>query len=170
MAGIGLGPFDATGRIDNVSGRSIMTISKITRRLRLSAISAALAVSFGAATPPVFAGKLSCKADIFVKNRKAASIKVLRFQYIPEGKTDWETEALDNKRLAPNEEEEWHSVNLQNVASGVAIMKTRVEFKDDNSGAGDGYGPAKWSGVQEHTSGYKCLDGRNYAHYIDTGE
>ena len=138
--------------------------SRGRRRCALSALAAALTVSFGAVAPSR-ADDLSCHGDIFVMNRKGASIKVLRFEYTVNGKTY--TEALDNKRLAPQEEQEWHNVKLQHVAEGVLIRSTRVEIKDDTSGAGDGYGPAHWSVPHPHSSTYVCVAGRNYAHYIE---
>jgi hypothetical protein len=141
-----------------------MSFLNLPRRHGLCAFVAALALPFGA-PPQAAANDLACPADIFVMNRKGASIKVLKFEYTVRGKTY--TEGLDNKRLAPGEEEEWHSVKLQHAAIGNVISSTRVEFKDDNSGAGDGYGPPRWSAPHPHTDSYECIKGRNYAHYIE---
>ena len=146
-----------------------MSTLKLIRRHPLAALTAALAVSFAAVSQADAAG-LACKPDIYVKNRKAASIKVLKLEYMVEGDSKPHAEALDNKRLAPNEENDWSRVTLGKAAVNNWITQTRVQFKNDNSGAGDGYGPAKWSDWYPHTEGYKCQDGRNYAHYIDVGE
>lgn len=130
----------------------------------LAAVAAALACSF--AVPQVGAGPMTCSPDVYVKNRKAASIKVLKFEYTVKGKSA-KTESLVNKRLAPGEEERWPTQNLSKADDGDVITSTRVQYKNDNSGAGDGYGPAKWSKDHPHSDGYYCMDGRNYAHYID---
>ena len=42
------------------------------------------------------------------------------------------------------------------------ISNTRVEYKQDNSGAGDGYGPPRMSGFFPHSTTYTCQDDRNY--------
>ena len=122
------------------------------------AAAAVLALSLGAASqahavPP-------CNADVFVKNEQSASIKVLRFLYTVNGVE--RSESLVNKRLAPGETEEWPNQALNHAAEGNWISNTRVEYKRDNSGAGDGYGPPEMSGFFPHSTGYVCLDDRNY--------
>ena len=140
----------------------------LAHRGALVAIVAALAVSFGA-TPQAGAADLTCKPDVFAKNRKAASIKVTRFEYTVLGRTY--TEGLANKRLAPGEEVDWDKVRLQHAAIGNVITSTRIEYKDDTGGVGspigDPYGPPRWSDPHPHTSSYPCLTDRNYAHYIE---
>lgn len=127
----------------------------------LSALCAMLMSSAGA-LPPASAANIECKPTVKVTNEKGASIKVLRFEYTVLGKAH--KEGLANKRLAPNETEEWKSQKLQHAATGLVITSTRVEYKDDNSGAGDGYGPAKWSPAFPHS--FTCNDNHNYIHVI----
>jgi hypothetical protein len=167
VAGIDLGFL--LRRPHSQSGRNIMATLNHIHRHPLAALAAALAVSFGAVSQAGAAG-LACKPDIYVKNRKPASIKVLKLEYMVEGDPRRYPEALDNKRLAPGEEDHWSRVKLGEAAVNIWITQTRVQFKNDNSGAGDGYGPPKWSDWHTHTEGYKCQDGRNYAHYLDVGE
>jgi hypothetical protein len=139
----------------------------INYRRPVVALAALLSLSVGALERPR-ADPLNCKPNLHAQNRKSFSIKVLRFAYTVNGVEH--IESLANKRLAPGETEWWNSQRLAHAAVDSYISSTRIEFKDDNSGAGDGYGPAKWSDPQPHTEGYRCLNGRNYAHYIDTGE
>ena len=133
------------------------------KKTSLIALAVALAVSFGAT--PAGAGGLECEPDVYVENRKGASIKVLKFEYTVNGTKH--VESLVNKRLAPGEEEHWFGQKLSEAATGILITSTRVQYKNDNSGAGDGYGPPVWSDSHPHTPTYVCLAGRNYAHYID---
>ena len=100
------------------------------RRRTLCVVAAALAVSF-AALAPVHAANLACKPDIFAKNRKAAAIKVVAFEYTTQAsgegsKSDPFRESLSNKRLAPGEEEDWNKVKLQHAAEDNWIRSTRV--------------------------------------------
>jgi hypothetical protein len=136
-------------------------------RRPLAALAALLALSVGSIARPR-ADPLNCLPDVHAENRKPFSIKVLRFAYTVNG-VEY-IESLANKRLAPGETAWWNGQRLAHAGVDAYIQSTRIEFKDDNSGAGDGYGPAKWSDPQPHTEGYRCLNGRNYAHYIDPGE
>ena len=129
-----------------------------THRRTWLAAAAALALSLGAASQAHAVP--ACKPDVFVKNEQSASIKVLRFLYTVNGRE--ESESLVNKRLAPGETEEWPNQALNHAAEGNFISNTRVEFKRDNSGAGDGYGPPEMSGFFPHSSSYTCLNDRNY--------
>lgn len=129
-----------------------------TRLRTWLAAAAVLALSMGAASQAHAVP--ACKADVFVKNEQSASIKVLRFLYFVNG--EWESEALVNKRLAPGETEEWPNQALNHAGEGVYISNTRVEFKRDNSGAGDGYGPPELSAFFPHNPGYTCQNDRNY--------
>ena len=125
------------------------------------ALAAALALSFGA-TAPARANKLACKPNVRVTNQKGASIKVLRFLYTVGG-TEY-SEGLTNKRLAPDETENWPSQTLQNAATGIVITSSRIEYKNDNSGAGDGYGPPVMSSPFPHS--YTCNASHNYIHVV----
>jgi hypothetical protein len=75
------------------------------------------------------------------------------------------SESLVNKRLAPNETENWPSQTLRHAATGIVITSSRVEFKNDNSGAGDGLRSAVMSSAFPHS--YICSDGHNYIHTIN---
>ena len=143
-------------------------VTNTSHRYRLAAVAAALTVLFGAASPAVADG-LHCTPDVFVKNRKGASIKVLKFAYQRKGEEP-KVESLVNKRLAPGEQERWPSQRLSDAAPDHYIVQTAVQYKNDNSGAGDGYGPAVWSEWHPHTETYTCQAGRNYAHFIDIGD
>lgn len=128
---------------------------------------ASMALSIAAALP-AHAKDVFCKPDIQVNNNKSIAIKVLRIEYTVNGKT--ETESLANKTLARNtsgtdDEHTWKSQKLQHAGEGVAIPATRIEFKEDNSGAGDGFGPAKWSKSFPH--GGTCQDSDTYHHTIE---
>ena len=117
-----------------------------------------------AATQATAAG-LKCEPTVKVTNSKGASIKVLKFKYKVAGSTDTFTESLINKRLAPNETEEWPSQKLGHAATGIVITSTAVEYKDDNSGAGDGYGPPRTSDWFPHT--FTCGANHNYIHTVE---
>jgi hypothetical protein len=152
-------------------------LGTIQRRRTLCAVTAALAVSLGAMSQ-AHAADLACKPDIFAKNRKAAAIKVVGLEYTTQAtgkgsKTDPWPEALSNKRLAPNEEADWNKVKLQHAAEDNWIRSTRVQYRNDTSGASnpsDAWGEVVWSEWHDHTETYRCLTDRNYAHYIDIGD
>lgn len=147
------------------------------RRRTLCTVAAALAVSFGALSQ-AHAANLACKPDIFAKNRKAAAIKVVGFEYTTKAtgegsKSDPWRESLSNKRLAPGEEVDWNKVKLQHAAEDNWIRSTRVQFRNDTSGASnpsDAWGELVWSDWHDHNETYRCLTDRNYAHYIDIGD
>ena len=44
-------------------------------------------------------------------------------------------DSLSNKRLAPGEEDDWDKVRLQHAAEGNWIVSTRVQYRNDTSGA-----------------------------------
>jgi len=142
--------------------RSLDTTGTVRPRRALAASAAMLALSLGAASQAE-ANPLSCAPNVRVINEKGASIKVLRFLYTVGGQEF--SESLVNKRLAPNETENWPSQTLRHAATGIVITSSRVEFKNDNSGAGDGYGPPVMSSAFPHS--YICSDGHNYIHTID---
>ncbi|MBS0435008.1 MAG: hypothetical protein JSR75_08955 [Proteobacteria bacterium] len=130
---------------------------------------AVLACSVIAAVPAGAAG-LACKPDVIVTNDKPASIKVLKFKYKTKvgGNTVF-TEGLDNRKLAANgETETWKSQKLGNAATGVVVTETAIEYKNDNSGSGDGYGPPKTS--QWVTRTYTCSDAHTYPHTITSAD
>jgi hypothetical protein len=133
------------------------------------AIFAAVAAAAAfAAMPQAQAADLACHPDIQVDNDKPIAIKVLRLEYTVNGKTY--TEGLANKTLARNEsgtqdEHTWKSQKLQHAAAGLPITATRIEFKEDNSGAGDGFGPPKWSKSFAHSG--TCQNSDTYRHAIN---
>ncbi len=135
--------------------------NRIHRRT-LAALATALATSFGAISP-ADAANIECKPNVRVTNKKGASIKVLKLEYTVLGKAY--NEGLANKRLAPNETENWPGQKLGHAATGIVVSSTRVEYKDDNSGAGDGYGAPHWSPAVTHT--YTCGPEHNYIHVIE---
>ncbi|MEO8249079.1 MAG: hypothetical protein ABI589_06885 [Burkholderiales bacterium] len=162
MAGSALGFFNPPA--ESALKEIIMTYFNNTttaiHRRALVTLAAALALSLGAASP-AFAVP-ACKIDVFVKNEQSASIKVLRFKYSVKDKSGTFIESLSNKRLAPGETEEWPNQALREAGEGNLITNTWVEYKRDNSGAGDGYGPPEWSKPFPHSSTYTCLNDRNY--------
>jgi hypothetical protein len=125
----------------------------------LAALSAVLALSLGVASH-TNAANIKCPPDVFVMNKKATAIKVLRFEYTVLDKSY--IESLVNKRLAPGQTEEWPTQQLGHAAEGNVIATTRVEYKDDNSGGGDGWGSAHWSDYHSHSTTYLCFKGTNY--------
>lgn len=139
-----------------------MTSRSKTHRARIVAAIAVLAASL-AAVSSASAANIECKPNVRVTNKKGASIKVLRFEYTVQGKAH--NEGLTNKRLAPNETENWPSQKLGYAATGIVVTSSRIEYKNDNSGAGDGYGPPVWSPSVTHT--YTCNDSHNYIHVIE---
>jgi hypothetical protein len=110
---------------------------------------------------------LNCKPDVKVVNNKPASIKVLKFKYRTElGGSAVFTESLNNRKLAANgDDETWKSQKLSDAATGIVVTETAVEYKDDNSGAGDGYGPAKTSPWFKHS--FTCGDNHTYIQTIE---
>ena len=119
------------------------------------------AVSFGAASQAT--AQTDCQPDVFVTNNKPASIKVLNFRYTVNGTEH--TEPLANKRLQVKEQGYWPSQNLNRAATGIVITSSRIEYKDDNSGGGDGYGPPRLSRPFPHS--FTCGSNHNYFHTID---
>jgi hypothetical protein len=112
------------------------------------------------------AANLHCTPkEIIVTNKKPASIKVLNFKYKVAGSDKVFTEGLDNKKLAPNETEEWKTQRLNHAATGVVITETAIEFKNDNSGDGDGYGKPEMSRWFPRT--YTCGANHTYPHEIE---
>lgn len=131
--------------------------------LGIAAVAAVLA-----AMPQAHAEDLACHPSFQVNNDKPIAIKVLRVEYTVSGKAH--REGLANKVLARNEsgtqdEHIWKNQKLQHAAAGLPITATRIEFKEDNSGTGDGFGPAKWSKSFPH--GGTCQDSDTYHHTID---
>lgn len=126
-------------------------MNAISRTLVTLAIAA-----FGSTT---FAANLHCRPDVKVVNEKPASIKVLKFKYKVNG--DSHTEGLNNRKIAANgDDDTWKSQRLNHVAEGIAITDIAVEYKNDNSGAGDGYGPAVSTSWFTQTG--TCDNGRTY--------
>jgi hypothetical protein len=112
------------------------------------------------------AANLHCTPkEVIVTNKKSASIKVLNFKYKVEGSDKVHTEGLGNKRLAPDEREEWKNQRLNHAATGVVVTETAIEYKNDNSGDGDGYGKPEMSKWFPRT--YKCGSNHTYPHDIE---
>jgi hypothetical protein len=115
--------------------------------------------ALGVCSSPAFAAKLACKPDVKVVNEKQASIKVLKFNYMV-GSDDF-TESLNNRKIGANgDHETWKSQKLGHAAKGIAISKIAVEFKNDNSGEGDGYGKPTTTGWITQTG--TCDNDRTY--------
>ena len=118
---------------------------------------AALAVT--GFTQTAMAANLACKPDVKVVNNKPASIKVLNFKYKVSG--DEHTEGLNNRKIGANgDKETWKSQKLGHAAKDNVITSIAVDFKNDNSGAGDGYGPSTESAWFTQSGG--CNNDRTY--------
>lgn len=112
------------------------------------------------------AANLHCvPKEITVTNKKPASIKVLKLKYKVAGSDKVYTEGLDNKKLAPDEREEWPKQRLNHAATGVVVTETAIEYKNDNSGDGDGYGKPVTSKWFPHS--YTCGSNHTYNHEIE---
>ncbi|MCU0552792.1 MAG: hypothetical protein MUC48_25970, partial [Leptolyngbya sp. Prado105] len=145
-----------------------------SRRCAIGALAAGLAsmsaaVLFGAPSPAI-ANPLRCNPDLIVENGRDTAIKVTKVEYTVKDKTGTFTDGITNKRLAPDEEEEWKTVSLRDVANGNVITGIRYEFKPDTSGTGGGpisdpWGSPRWSDWQGHAA--NCADGLNYPHRIN---
>jgi hypothetical protein len=110
--------------------------------------------------PSASAANLKCKPTVKATNNKQAAIKVTKFKYKVAGGNEIYTEGLVNKRLAPGETEDWPSQTLGHAATGVVVSSHAVEYKNDNSGAGDGWGPPQTSAWITRT--YTCNDNHTY--------
>ena len=119
-----------------------------------------------ATAPRARAQRLACAPSIIAHNNKEIAIKVIRFKYKVAGDNTTWYEALDNKVLAAGEQDKtWRRVTLQHAARGIVITETAVEYKNDNSGSGDGFGAPVWSAWFPHT--YTCGDNHTYPHAIE---
>ncbi|HET7527210.1 MAG TPA: hypothetical protein VFK10_14810 [Burkholderiaceae bacterium] len=141
-----------------------MSFASLTKARLCTAAAAVL----GVVATSAGAANLHCAPDVIVTNEKPASIKVLNFKYkVATSGDKIFTEGLANKKLAANgEEHTWKSQKLNNAATGVVVTATAIEYKNDNSGAGDGYGPPKTS--QWINRSYSCNDSHTYPHTITT--
>lgn len=120
------------------------------------ALSALAAMGLG---NTAMAANLACKPDVQVINEKPASIKVLNFKYKVSG--DEHTEGLNNRKIGANgDKETWKSQKLGHAAKDNVITAIAIDFKNDNSGAGDGYGPSTESAWFTQSGG--CTNGRTY--------
>jgi len=133
-----------------------------------STLCTAVVVALGGVATSASADDLHCAPAVIVTNGKPASIKVLNFKYkTATGGNTVFTEGLANKKLAANgEEHTWKSQKLNDAATGIVVTSTAIEYKNDNSGAGDGYGPPKTS--KWITRSYTCNDSHTYPHTITT--
>jgi len=129
-----------------------------------------LTIATAAAVLPAHAKDIYCKPSFFIDNDTPISIKVLKVAY----KTDegWFEEGLDNRKLAkhpgPDSADTWKTQKLGKLAEGLALTKVSVQYKSDNSGAGDGYGKAGWSKPTTHTG--TCQDSDTFHHVIAAGD
>ena len=135
-----------------------MTFLNTTRRHLLTALAAAVAVSFGATSPAV--ANVKCKPNVKVTNLKGASIKVINFKY-KIGNNTIHTEGLANKVVDTKDTEDWPSQTLNDAATGVVITSSAIGYQDDT---GPGYGPTKTSAWFPHS--FTCNDTHNYIETI----
>jgi hypothetical protein len=122
-------------------------------------------IALAGTTAPATAGPLECGPWVNSRNNKPAAIKVTKFLYKVAGSNDEHTESLDNKKLAPGERGEWPHQTLRHAATGIVITSTAVEYKNDNSGAGDGWGSPHKSHWVAHS--FTCNDEHNYNQDVD---
>ena len=133
----------------------------------LTSLTIATAAAFGA-MPCAQAADTTCTPNIFVNNDKPFAIKVLKVAYrVNNG--PWQEEGLANKTLARNEsgkddEHTWKSQKLQHVPKNNPLTDITIQYKEDNSGAGDGFGPPGWSTPSSHSG--TCQDSDTYHHTI----
>lgn len=129
-------------------------MNAISRTLVATAVVSVLGFSQTA-----MAANLACKPDVKVVNNKPASIKVLKFKYKVSG--DEHTESLNNRKVGANgDNETWKSQKLGHAAKDNVITAIAIDFKNDNSGAGDGYGPSTESAWFTQSGG--CTNDRTY--------
>ena len=133
----------------------------------LTSLTIAMAAAFGAMSHAE-AADTTCKPNIFVDNDKPYAIKVLRMAYRVNG-GPWQEEGLANKTLARNEsgtedEHTWKSQKLQHLPKNNPLTEITIQYKEDNSGAGDGFGPPGWSTPSSHSG--TCQDSDTYHHTI----
>ena len=135
-------------------------MNAISRTLVATAALAAMGLGNAA-----FAAAVNCKPNVEVTNKKGASIKVLTFKYKIAGSSETFTEGLANKKLSANETEDWPSQTLNHAANGVVITSSAVEFQNDASGSGGGYGPRRTSAWHPHT--FECGGNHTYKHNVE---
>lgn len=131
---------------------------------------AAAAVLGLAASAPAGAADVHCHPGVYVKNGKPASIKVTRFLYKTKvgGNTVFDEGLADKKLAADGEQHTWKSQKLNHAAEGVVVSATAIEYKNDNSGAGDGYGKKVTSRWITHDDA--CNDKTTYSHTITSSD
>ena len=81
----------------------------------------------------------------------------------------WHEEGLANKTLAKNtsgtdDAHTWKSQRLQGVPKNNPLTDITIQYKEDNSGSGDGFGPPGWSTPSSHSG--TCQDSDTYHHTI----
>ena len=139
----------------------------------LTSLTIATAAVFGA-LPHAQAADTTCTPSFFVNNNKPFAIKVLKVAYRVNNGA-WQEESLDNKTLAKDtsgkdDEHTWKSQKLEgsNGLGGVPrnnpLTDITIQYKEDNSGDGDGFGPSGWSTPSSH--GGTCQDSDTYHHTI----
>ncbi len=140
----------------------------------LTSLTIATIAAFGA-LPPAEAADTTCTPNIFVNNNKPFAIKVLKVAYRVNGGA-WQEESLANKTLAKDtsgkdDEHTWKSQKLEGSGGLDGVPKNNpltaitIQYKEDNSGAGDGFGPPGWSTPSAHSG--TCQDSDTYHHTIE---
>ena len=132
----------------------------------LTSLAIAAAAAFGAMSHA--RADNTCKPDLFVDSDKPVAIKVLKVAYrVDNG--PWHEEGLANKTLAKNtsgtdDAHTWKSQRLQGVPKNNPLTDITIQYKEDNSGSGDGFGPPGWSTPSSHSG--TCQDSDTYHHTI----
>jgi hypothetical protein len=141
--------------------------SRATSSRLLTSLAIAAAAAFGA-MPHAQAADTTCEPNLSVDNDKPYAIKVLKFAYRVNG-GPWQEEGLANKTLARNEsgtedEHTWKSQKLQHLPKNNKLSEITVQYKEDNSGSGDGFGPPGWSTPSSHSG--TCQSSDTFHHAI----
>jgi len=128
--------------------------------VRLGVTLVVLAALGGTTAPQATADSAKCRPNVRATNNKPTAIKVTKFKYKVAGSNEVFTESLVNKKLTSGETENWPSQTLRYATKGVVVSSTAIEYKNDTSGAGDGWGAPVTSNWFDHT--FECGDNHNY--------
>jgi hypothetical protein len=121
----------------------------------------------------VNAANLKCKPNVEVINGKGAAIKVLSFRYTTSNGAE-NTEGLANDKLSAKvtqgtkktDRHTWKNQTLGDVAEHNPITSTRIEYRDDTSGTGNGpWGTPHFSDPFPQAG--DCLNSHTYSHTIE---
>lgn len=135
---------------------------KAPRFLNLT-IAAAFATLTPFVIPPHAAkawGKGTCKVQITIWNEfeePTETIKVLDLRVEDKTKKDWDTEALDNRKLRPGRKTTYTEYLTVDEGNDFVIVPRYVKLVDKKSGKGD-----KWSQriTGNEYARKKCFDGK----------